>query len=63
MGLGGAAAWIVRGLLMALLMSAYWFYRPPQNMLESFMGVAFCMVSAWVVSRILGWALRSGGGA
>jgi len=61
--LSGFAAWIVKGLFMALLMSLYWFYRTPQNMTEGFMAVAFCMVTSWVVVKILGLCFRSGGGA
>ena len=63
MGLRGFASWLVKALLGAVLMSAYWFYRPPQNLLESFMAVTFCMVTAWVVVKALGWCFRSGGGS
>ncbi|KYK37506.1 MAG: hypothetical protein AYK18_09830 [Theionarchaea archaeon DG-70] len=59
--LGSAASWVVKSLLFAFLMSAYWFFRPPNNLLESFMAVVFCLVTSWAVVKILAFFFRSGG--
>lgn len=57
--LSGAAGWIIQGILFAVLMSAYWFYRPPQNYIESLMATTFCLVTAWVGKKLLQFLIRN----
>jgi len=31
----------------------YWYFRPPQNPVESIMGASFCVVSAWLGKKLI----------
>jgi len=49
----------VQSLIFAVLMSSYYFYRPPQNLLESLMAFTFCFVTAWLGKKLLQYWMRN----
>ncbi|MDH5203382.1 MAG: hypothetical protein OEW69_09005 [Nitrospirota bacterium] len=57
--ISGAAGWIIQSLIFAVLMSTYYFYRPPQNLLESLMAFTFCFVTAWLGKKLLQFWMRN----
>lgn len=51
--LRSVAGWIVQGIFTGTLLGLYWFYRTPENPLESMMAATFCLVSSWICKKIL----------
>ena len=55
--MSSAAGWIIQGLLMATLLGLYWYFRPPQNPVESIMGASFCLVTSWIGKKLIEWMI------